>query len=213
MILDRLETLSAINFIKDAIPEKSESGRNCLFLRVDEDKLVLTGGGEFLVKKAILIRPNTIEEAARKGKEKTPKTFMIPRGDLFAFAEMMKQHKSECKKMAKNDPSYLFVEIDDTELISYNGKVVYEQPKFEFKDLEFRFAINKDSVSEIPVMSSDMSTAMAGFKKSKPVQVTFTGDMQPIHFQQGDFEALLVPPVEKEGENDQLEIGEDDGDE
>lgn len=199
MILDRLEALAAISFIEPAIPKGSETGKNCLFVRVDEDKLILTGGGQFVTKKVILIRPNTVEESARAGNgKKLPKTFMIPRADLFAFKEMMKEHKADCKKLAKNDPSYLFVEMDDTELISHDGKIVYEQPKYEFKELESVFQIIKDSVSEIPVISADVIAAVTGFKKSKPVEITFTGHRNPIHFQQGDYEALVIPPVEKE---------------
>ncbi len=206
MILDRLETLAAISFIEPAIPKDSDTGKNCLFVRVDEDKLIFTGGGSFVTKKVVMVRPNTIEESARPKKKKTAsKTFMIPRADLFAFKEMMKEHKTDCKKLAKNDPSYLFVEMDDTELISHDGKIVYQQPKYEFKELEFCFQITKDSVSEIPVISGDILAAVTGFKKSKPVEITFTGDRNPIHFQQGDYEAVLIPPVEKEEDSNEQE--------
>lgn len=212
MILDRLETLSAITFVEPAISKKAESGKNCLFVRVESDKLILTGGGEFVVKKAILIRPNTVEEAAKTGNKKLPpKTFMIPRADLCAFKEMMKQHKSDCINLAKNDPSYLFVEMDDKELISHDGKIVYQQPIFEFKELESVFQVKKNAVSEMIMMSGDISAAMTGFRKSIPVMITYTGSKKPVHFEQGDYEAIVVPPLEKEEENDngeQLEINE-----
>jgi len=203
MIFDRLETLSAISFIEPAIPKKAETGRNCLFIRVDDDKIVLTGGSQFVVKKAILIRPTTTVEQADTKKKVLPKTFMIPRADLLAFKEMMSQHKADCKKMAKNDPSYLFVEMDDEELISYDGKIVYQQPKFEYKDLESVFQITKGAVSEIPVMSSDISDAVSGFQKSKKIDITLTGPAGLIHFEQGDYESILIPPVEKPDEDDE----------
>lgn len=203
MILDRLETLAAISFIEPAIPKDSDTGKNCLFVRVDEDKLIFTGGGSFVTKKVVMVRPNTVEESARPGKKtEPPKTFMIPRADLFAFKEMMKEHKADCKKLAKNDPSYLFVEMDDTELISHDGKIVYEQPKYEFKDLESAFQITREAVSEIPVISADILAAVTGFRKSKSIDITFTGHMNPIHFQQDDYEAVVIPPVEKEDEED-----------
>lgn len=210
MILDRLETLSAITFIEPAISKKAETGRNCMFVRVENDKLILTGGSEFVVKKAILIRPNTVEEAGRTGKKKLPpNTFMIPRADLWAFKEMMKEHKADCKKLAKNDPSYLFVEIDDKELISHDGKIVYQQPKYEFKELETVLQVEKYSVDEMLMMSPDILAAMTGFRKSKPVMITFTGTESPIHFEQGDYEAIAIPPLEKkkkEDGNDQKEF-------
>ena len=37
MIIDRLEALSAITFVEAAIPKKAETGRNCLFVRVEEE--------------------------------------------------------------------------------------------------------------------------------------------------------------------------------
>lgn len=209
MILDRLETLSALSFIAPAIPQKAESGKNCLFIRVDEGNLILTGGSEFVVKKVVLTRPNTVEESARSGKWKQlPVTFMIPRADLVAFMAMMKEHKTDCVKLAKNDPSYLFVEIDDKELISHDGKLVYQQPKFEFKDLDVHFQIKKSPVSEIPVMPGDIVAAMTGFRKSKPVEISFTGHMNPFHFEQDDYQAIIIPPVEKEDDDEQLEIDE-----
>lgn len=211
MILDRLETLSAITFVAAAISKKAESGRNCMFVRVESDKLILTGGNEFVVKKAVLIRPNTVEEAGRTGKKVLPpKTFMIPRADLWAFKEMMKEHKADCVKLAKNDPSYLFVEMDDKELISHDGKIVYQQPSFEFKDLETILQIKKAPVSDILMMSGDIDSVMTGFRKSKPIEVTYTGDKNPIHFEQDDYQAIVIPPVEKtkdlQDDNDQEEF-------
>jgi len=72
MILDRLETLAAISFIEPAIPKGSETGKNCLFIRVDEDKLIFTGGAQFVTKKVIMVRPNTVEESARSSNVKPP---------------------------------------------------------------------------------------------------------------------------------------------
>lgn len=209
MILDRLEMLAAISFIEPAIPKGAETGKNCLFVRVDGDKLIFTGGAQFVTKKVIMVRPNTLEESNLSGNNKPlPETFMIPRADLFAFKEMMKEHKADCKKLAKNDPSYLFVEMSDTELISHDGKIVYEQPKFEFKDLESIFHIEKETVSDILMISSDAISAMSGFSKSNPVEVTFTGPGNPIHFQQEDYEAIILPPIEKEEQKEQ-DLGKD----
>ena len=211
MILDRLETLSAISFLEPAIPKKADSGRNCIFIRVDEDKLILTAGNEYVVKKAILIAQNTTEGAGGKAQgRKLPDRFMIPRPELLAFKKLMEEDKAECKKLAKNDPSHLFVEIDDKELISFKGKIDYEQPTFLFKELEPVFSITKSSVDEMPLMSGDARAALKGFLDSQPVEVSFTGYKNPVHFEQGDFEALLIPPVEKEGEDGQKTINDEE---
>ena len=209
MFLDRLEMLSVITFLEKAIPKGSETGKNCVFIRVDEGKLIFTAGGQFVTKKAVLIRPNTVEESVKDGKLKPlPDTFMVPKADILAFKKMMEEHKEICKKLAKNDPSYLFVEIFGDELVSHDGRIMYEQPKFEFKDLESVFEITKEPVSEIPIISADLIAATTGFSKRDPVEITFTGLRNPIHFQQGDYEAIILPPVEKEKEKE-VERGED----
>ena len=122
-----------------------------------------------------------------------------------AFAEIMKEHARDLKKLIHIDQTHALIEIDDKELLSHDGKIVYQQPKHEFKDLETIFQIHKESVDEIPVMSADISAVMTGFKKSKSVNVTFTGHMKPIHFEQGDFEAIMIPPIDKE-EDEQTSI-------
>lgn len=202
MILDRLETLAAITFLESVIPKAAETGKNCLFVRVDGENLIFTGGANFVTKKVVMVRPNTVEEAGRTEKGKTHlEKFMIPIADLLAFKKMMQEHKAHCKKLAKNDPSYLFVEMSDTELVSYDGRIVYEQPKYDFKDLESIFQITKEHVSEIPMISADVIATMKGFSKSTPVGMTFTGPKGIVHLEQGDYEAVVLPPVEKqEGE-------------
>lgn len=195
MILDRLETLAAINFVKQAISKNSE--KNCLFVQVDEGKLILVGADQYLIKRAVLIGENTTDN----GKE-LPKTFMIPISKLLAFETMMKEDKAKCKKLAKNDPSYMHVSIDDKTLESYEGFVHYEQPAHEFVDHQAVFQVTKGQISEIPIMSGEMKDAMEGFKKSEKVEVVFTGHMQPIYFGQGDYEAILIPPIEKEESDD-----------
>ena len=125
MFIDRLKMLSAISFIKPAIPKKAETGRNCLFVRVDEGKLT-----------------------------------------------------------------------------SLDADIIYHQPKFGFKDLEPIFDITKAEVSDIPVMSGDISSAVFGFKKSEKIDITFTGPQSPILFEQEDYKAILMPPVEAEEEEE-----------
>ncbi len=149
MILDRLETLAKISFIIPAIPKDEKTGENCLFIRVDGDKLILIGGNEFVVKKAVLVSPNTTEGAASKtGNKKTlPKTFMIPLAELLGFKEMIKAHKADCKKLGDDDENKLFVEIDHEKMISHDGIVDFKQPKFGYKELEALFQVTKSQVS------------------------------------------------------------------
>lgn len=211
MSFDRLETLAVIDFIKGVIPNKSETGKNCLFVRVDEGKLILTGGGEYVTKRAPLIQSVANEDFTRKI-GRIPDQFMIPLSELLAFREMLMGHKEVCKKLQKTDPNAHLIEITGDKMISHDGEISFKQPGHAFKDLETQFQIIKKSISETKIISADMSDAMTGFKKSKPVEVTFTGPENPIYFQQGDFEAIMLPYKETESEekNDQTSFGDDD---
>lgn len=211
--VDRLELLKVISFIKSVIPKKDETGRNCLFVRVNKAIITFIGGNEFVIKKVVLTRPITTTDE-EVNQDELPKTFMIPRADIMAFEKMMEEHKTECKKLAKNDPSYLFVEINKGKLTSLDADIVYKQPIFEFKDLEPYFQITRGTVSDIPVMSGDISAAVFGFNKSDQIDITFTGHNSPILFEQEDYKALLIPPVEfkeeeednQKGDNEQKQI-------
>jgi hypothetical protein len=210
MILDRLEVFDMIKFIEPVIPSDTGSGKNCLFIRVEDGKLICTGGNEYTNKKVVLVNTGAIEQSGKaKKKDGLPDTFMIPRPELLAFKAIMDEHKAYCKKMAKNDPSYLHVEITDSELISHDGCIPYSQPSHEFKDLESLFQIKMGNIKNLKVMSADLAAALKGFKKSKDIEITFSGDQKPVHFLQGDYEAIMLPPVEKEtDDNEQTEIDE-----
>lgn len=209
MILDRLEVLQMISFIEAAIPTDEKTGKNCLFIQVDGDKLICIGGGEFVVKKDTLVSPNTTEGAASK--DQLPERFMIPLAELLGFKAIIKAHKVDCKKLGKDDENRLFVEIDDKKMVSHDGIIDFKQPKYQFKELGTMFDVVKSAVGEMPVMPADMKTLMKGFADSKKVEVSFTGHKQPVHFEQGNLEAILVPPVEKpENENGEQKTIDDE---
>lgn len=209
MILDRLETLSLIKFLEQAIPTDDKTGKNCVFVRVDGDKLILVAGGEFVIKKGVLVSPNTTENAAVK--DQLPERFMIPLAELLGFKAIIQAHKADCKKLGKDDENRLFVEIDDKKMVSHDGIIDFKQPKYPFKELESMFDLTKSAVGEMPVMPGDLTAIMSGFQKSKPVEVSFTGHKQPVHFEQGDFEAVLIPPIEKaEDENGEQQTFDDE---
>ncbi len=210
MIFERLEVDSMLKFIEPVIPSQTDSGKNCLFIRVEDGKFICTAGNEFVTKKVILVSINAIEQSGKaKKKGGLPKTFMISRPELLAFKAMMDEHKAYCKKMAKNDPSYMHVEITDNELISHDGCVPYTQPVHEYKDLEGLFHIKKGPRSDMNVRSEDYSSALKGFNKSENIEIKFSDDQKRIHFQQDDYESLMLLPVEKEDDdNEQLNTDE-----
>lgn len=199
MIFDRLEADSMFKFTEAAIPSQTDSGKNCLFIRVEDGKFICVAGNEYVTKKVTLGSLNAIEQSGKsKNGRAVPKTFMIPLPELKAFKAMMEEHKAYCKKMAKNDPSYMHIEITDNELISHDGYIPYSQPKHEFKELEGLFEIKKGPRSDMNVMQADLTSALSGFKKSKVVETNFSDDGKCVHFQQDDYESVMLLPVEKE---------------
>lgn len=199
MDFDRVELYSALNFMVSVIPKDAKNGKNCLFVRVEDGKLILTAGGEFTNKKAVIVSQNTTTGTG------LPEKFMIPRADLFAFQEMMKEHKAVCKNMDKNPDNHV-VSITDSELKSHDAVITYNQPKHLFKDLEPLFQIKMDHVSSMPIMKKEMTAILTGFKDSARIDVTYSGDGKAVHFEQGDFEAILIPPIEKEDKDQQKTI-------
>ena len=197
MNLDRLEVLRMIGFIKHVIPDDEDTMRNCVFVRVDGDRVTFTGGADHSAKKVVLIRQIDMEEAA---KTKTPpaKTFMIPKGTLESFETLMNKHKKKCKKLAKNDPSHLYVDIQHDQLESHNVILLYPQPSHKFKELETLFQKKQSPVTDLFLLPGEMSDTIAGFTKGKQVKITFAADGGPIHFHQPstDYEAILIPPPE-----------------
>lgn len=192
MFVERLLMSDVISFLASAIQSGSETG--CVYVRVGEGELIFTSGGQFVKKRAILKKG----AEDQKNKNPLPETFMIPEAALLAFKKMMDKHKSECKKLPETDPNFLFIEVSNTALISNGSSVFYEQPGHPFEDLDPFFQITEEHLSEIPLMSADIDTAMKGFYKSDPVKFTFTGKDNPILLEQKDHElsVVLFPHVE-----------------
>lgn len=199
MNLDRLEVLNAINFIKAVIPESEDTGKNCLFVRCEEDRVILTGGSEYAAKKVVLVRHMDMEEAA-KTKKLPPKTFMIPKAAAESFLTLLNKHKKKCKKLAKTDPSHLYIDITHENLSSHNTILRYQQPVYQFKDMEQLFTKKQSPVTGMFSYSGDLESVSKGFDKSKQVVITFSGDGEPVHFHQPatGYEAIYIPPPEEE---------------
>ena len=201
--LDRLEFLGMWEFLKHVIPNSEESGKNCLFIRIDEGKVVCTGGGEHASKKIILVHHSDIGDQ-KKSKKELPETFMIPKSTLLGFETLLKEDKKICKKLSKADPSHLFISITDCKLESHVNILEYSQPNYQFKDLEPFFSSNKSSSidGDFFLPPVDVSNVMMGFKKSKQIKGMFVQDGEAVYFIQPatGYEAVLTLPPEEDPE-------------
>lgn len=199
MILDRLEFLKAVKFLKHSISDNEEKAKSCLHLRVEDDKCVLTGGGSYTAKKVVLNRPITTEEMSKKGIEDDfgAKSFLIPKGTLLSFETLMDKHKKKCKKLSKNDASYLYIEVDEGNLESFGVEISYKKPRFDFIDFEPLFQVKKKPVDEIGLNSLDTKHVVDGFDKSSVVILTMCGEDKQMHFYQKEteYEAILLPSL------------------
>jgi len=222
MILDRQEFASMVAFMLPVIPKEEKTGRNCLFVKIEDGKYIFTGGGIHCVKRATIIAQETTVEAAegRNKRKKLPESFMIPRGSLKGFAELLNDHKSICKKLAKNDEGYLYIEIDDEELESIGEYVHFKQPKFQYKDLQPFFEQKREGAHASILMSGEIEKAMAGFSKTNQVTADYCvmetsgNKANLIHFKQEStgYESVFICPPEdvapekEKGDNEQTEI-------
>lgn len=220
MILDRQEFASMAAFMLPVIPSEEKTGKNCLFVKIEDGKYIFTAGGEHCVKRVVLIAQSTTIEAAggRNKNKKLPDTFMIPRGALKAFQQVLEDHKSICKKLGKNDESYLYIEIDDEEMESIGEYVHFKQPKFQYKDFQPFFEQEAKFTNESILMSGEIQNIMNGFSKSNQVTATYCqmenteAKADLIHFRQKstEYEAVFICPPEdlenEDGNNEQKEF-------
>ena len=193
-------------FMLAVIPKEEKTGRNCLFVEINEGKYIFTAGSEHCMKRVILVGQTEITEIAgqkTKGR-KLPDKFMITRAGVKAFAETLKDHKSICKKLQKGDETRLFVEIDDEELVSVGEYVHFKQPEFQFKDMNQFFEQNQESVTESLIKSGDIENIMTGFSKSGLVESSYRAmnidkkKVNLIHYTQEStgYEAVFICPSE-----------------
>jgi hypothetical protein len=155
---------------------------------------------------------------ATEKKEELPETFMIPRGDLKAFNEILKDHKSICKKLQKGDETRLYVEIDHKKMSSVGSIVDYRQPEFQFKELKHYFEQSKETTTESFIMPGEISDLMTGFSKTEQVVSSYCTMLvgkevvKLINYKQEEtgLEAVFICPSEelekKEGDNEQKEF-------
>lgn len=215
MILLRSEVSAMFTFMLAVIPKEEKTGRNCLFVEINEGKFVFTAGSEHCMKRVILVgQPEITEIAGQKVKgKKLPEKFMIVRAGVKAFAETLKDHKSICKKLSKGDETRLFVEIDDEELVSIGDYYHYKQPEYQFKEMSQYFEQNQESVTESLLKSGDIENIMTGFSKSNIVESSYRSmtvdkkNVKLIHFTQEStgYEAVFICPSEETGKKEEGE--------
>ena len=194
MNLDRLEFEAMVTFMDSVM-----SGDDVLYVRTENDNVIFTAGNQNLAKKAPLTKHTEIEEATKK-KKLPPLEFMITGSALLCFKKMMSEHKAICKKLAKNDPSFLYVDISDKILWSNKEYVTYEQPPGKFVNLEPLFAKKEEEEFDgnLFLYPNEVSSIMKGFEGSKQLKTTFYADS--VHFFQksSKYEAFFIPPPEEE---------------
>lgn len=214
--LDRQEFGQMLTFMLAVIPTEDKTGKNCLFVKVENGVYHFTAGGEHCMKRVPLSSQTTTD------KEGEPTLFMIPRGALKAFSEIMKDHKSKCKKLEKGHENRLFIMINRNKLESINEHVHFEQPEFQYKDLQpfFEQKQSPKGVVDFFINSGEIEDIMTGFSKTKQVSTTHCtmnkdgNDVNLLHFKQKrsdgvGYEAVFICPseeLEEEDENVQTEI-------
>jgi hypothetical protein len=216
--LNRQEFSQMLSFMLAVIPTEDKTGKNCLFVKIENGVYWFTAGSDNYMKRVPLSSQSTIE------KEGMTTSFMIPRAALKAFSEIMKDHKSKCKKLTKENEARLFIFIGDDKLESIKEHVHFEQPDIQYKNLHpfFEQKQNPNGVCDFNLMPGEVTAIMTGFSTTKEVQSTHCTmnldekEVHLIHFKQNrgddiEYEAVMLPPAEKPKEDgEQLQVGEGD---
>lgn len=202
--LNRQEFGQMLTFMLAVIPTEDKTGKNCLFVKIENGVYYFTAGGEHCMKRVPLSSQTTID------KEGNPTSFMIPRGALKAFSEIMKDHKSKCKKLEKGHENRLFITISGDKLESINEHVYFKQPEAQYKNLQPFFEQKRaaNGVVDFIINSSDIESIMTGFSKTKQVPATHCTmmvegkEVNLLHFKQVreedmDYEAVFICPSEE----------------
>ena len=216
--LNRQEFGQMLSFMLAVIPTEDKTGKNCLFVKIENGVYCFTAGGDQCMKRVFLSSQTTVD------KEGENTSFMIPLGALKAFSEIMKDHKSKCKKLEKGHENRLFIFIGDDKLESFKEYVYFEQPDIQYKNLNpfFETKQNSSGVCDFKLMSGETTAIMTGFSKTKEVESTHCTmlldekEVGLIHFKQVrdddvEYEAVMLPPAEKPKEDgEQTQFGDDD---
>jgi hypothetical protein len=216
--LNRQEFSQMLSFMLAVIPTEDKTGKNCLFVKIENGVYWFTAGGDQCMKRVPLPSQTTID------KEGESTSFMIPLGALKAFSEIMKDHKSKCKKLEKGHENRLFIFISEDKLESFKEYVYFEQPDIQYKNLNPFFEQKQVSIGvcDFVLMSGETTAIMTGFSKTKEIESTHCTmnldekEVHLIHFKQNrgddiEYEAVMLPPAEKPKEDgEQLEVGEGD---
>ncbi|MCK5601532.1 hypothetical protein KAR91_06685 [Candidatus Pacearchaeota archaeon] len=192
------------------IPTEEKTGMNCLFVRIDGDKFIFMASGPYVIKKDVIVGQLAKKDPSEK-REEIPETFMIPVGDVKAFLEVIKSHKSICKKLQEEDEDRNFVGINNKQLSSFGSHYDFEQPKFQFKELGHFFEHNQEATTNSFVKSGEIKSLMAGFSDSKEIETFYcaagSGEDEEkfIHYKQKatGLEAVFICPseeIEEEGD-------------
>jgi hypothetical protein len=199
-------------FMLATMPTEEKTGQNCLFVKIEGENFIFTASSPYVIKRKTIVSQPVISKESEKKKE-ISETFMIPIGDVKGFSEALKSHKSICKKLQEEEEDKNFIEISDKYLSSFGSHYDFEQPKFQFKELQHFFEYETDSTASSLIKSKEIKNLLTGFSDGKQVEMTYysTGSGEDeekyIHFNQKatGLEAVFICPKE--------EIEEDDGSE
>lgn len=184
MFLNRNEFLEAINFLLPAISENEVDGSLC-YLRVDVDseKAVFTAATNYLIKRATLLRPITVDELIDiygDGIEKNEiNQFLIYRENLKVFQTLLMEHKRRFNVLAKKDMSHTLIEIKPNLLISADTEIPQHKTEIElnFPELSTVIENKKKAVSGGNGYSAlTLGNALKGFDKTIPLKFMYLAD-------------------------------------
>ncbi len=195
MRLDREQFLKAVKFLKPAIlVSDNQTPMTYLHVKVEREKCQLTATDHYCGKRAILLRPITVEDD--NDFEPEFQEYLITKPSLEAFETLCAKHKKKLEAAGKRDPGVKLIDISDKILESNGVFINYKQPAgLEFPMLESFFEAPRYPIGSIKANPSVVLTAFKEFDARKEVEITMSGHDGPVNIQQEDFnfQAFFLP--------------------
>jgi hypothetical protein len=200
MKLDRSEFIKAAEFIKHAILISDEPDKlNFVHVEIIGERCQLTAANGHCGKRVTLFRPAqlSIEETETPDPDQE---YMIDRPTLLGYVELCKKHRTEFEHKAKRDHTLRYIDIGAQALETHKDVLNYQQPTFEYPELDAYFVGSGTEVSEMKI---DPELAIKALKEFPgTVSVSFSGAGGPIVMgsREGEYQAFFLPikPVGEE---------------
>lgn len=197
MKLNRAEFLQAVKFLKTALSEnQSRQSITCLYAEKKSNKCILTAANAFIIKRVTLDIIFGQDEF-----EKPDINFMIDQPALYGFESILNSQSGPepvcevCAEIEGDEPTFEFIEISETKLLSKRICIVYEQPECDYPDLDKLFYPEGKGCKEFALTPNFLKHVASDYPGREAIKVTVVDAKKAILIEQKHtgYQSLIMP--------------------